>query len=234
MGDSATRRLGDSAGRMRVLGIVVTAMGFAIQPARAQDSLRFTGPDAETSRQVSQIVDSAVAAGLPASQIVAKARFAVLVRAPGPKIVETAKAVAARLVIARRSISPHELPNDIVNAEEALSYNVPPEILRQISSASPKAPIAVPLSLLTSLVASRVPVKRAGEIVIDLVRRGATPAQMVALGNEVDAGVRMGGFGALAAANVAYNGLAPHLAPLSPSAAASTDAGLTASGPKKP
>jgi hypothetical protein len=212
--------------------IVVCAL--AARTAGAQDSLRFAGPDPETTRQVSQIIESAVAAGLPASQIVSKASFAVVVRTPGPKIVEVARAVAARLEIARRSIAPHELANDIVNAEEALSYDVPPDIIRKISVASPKAPIAVPLSLLTQLVATRVPATRAGEIVLDLVRRRATPAQIQALGNDVDADERVFGARALDAANLRYNGLSPHLAPLSTSGAA-TDAGLTStSGPKKP
>jgi hypothetical protein len=212
---------------------VVVACSLALRPAAAQDSLRFAGPDAETSRQVSQIIESAAAAGLPASQILSKARFAVLVRTPGPRIVETARAVAARLEIARRSIVPHDLANDIVNAEEALSYDVPPDILRKISMASPKAPIAVPLSVLTQLVATHVPAKRASEIVLDLVRRGATPAQMNALGNDVDGDVRLLGARALDAANLRYSTLSPHLAPLSTSGAA-TDAGFTSNGPKKP
>ena len=217
---------------MRGAGIV--ACCFALRVAAAQDSLRFSGPDAETSRQVSQIIEAAATAGLPASQIVAKANLAVLVRAPGPKIVETARAVAGRLEIARRSITPHELPNDIVNAEEALSYNVPTDILRQISKASPKAPIAVPLSVLTQLLATRVPAKRAGEIVLDLVRRRATPAQMQALGNDVDGDVRVLGAHALDAANLRYKNLVPTLAPMPASAAAATDVGFTSSGPKKP
>ncbi len=217
----------------RYTGVVASL--FAVRAAAAQDSLRFVGPDAETTRQVSQIIESAVVAGLPASQILSKVSFALVVRTPGSKIVEVARAVAARLEIARRSIAPHDLANDIVNAEEALSYDVPPDILRKISLASPKAPIAVPLSVLTQLVATRVPAKRAGEIVLDLVRRRATPAQIQALGNSVDADVRLLGARALDAANLRYNGLSPHLAPLS-SPANATDAGLTSSpsGPKKP
>ncbi|HVE33344.1 MAG TPA: hypothetical protein VNC18_07305 [Gemmatimonadaceae bacterium] len=219
---------------MRRAGLV--ACCFALHAAAAQDSLRFSGPDAETSRQVSQIIESAVAAGLPASQIVAKANLAVLVRAPGPRIVETARAVAGRLEVARRSIMPHELPNDIVNAEEALSYNVPTDILRQISKASPKAPIAVPLSVLTQLVVTRVPVDRAGQIVLAMLHRGATPAQLQALGNGVDADVRLLGAAALDAANLRYKNLNPFLAPMPASAANADNLGLSSSptGPKKP
>jgi len=234
MGDSATRRLGDSAYQAVCFG--VAALIVAVHSATAQDSLRFTGPDAETSRQVAQVVQAAAAAGLPASQIVAKANLAVLVRAPGPKIVETARAVAARLEIARSSIKPHELANDIVNAEEALSYDAPPEILHQISLASPKAPIAVPLSVLTQLVVTRVPVDRAGQIVLAMLRRGATPAQLQALGNGVDADVRLLGAAALDAANLRYKNLNPFLAPMPASAANADNLGLSSSptGPKKP
>lgn len=211
------------------------ACSVALRTVAAQDSLRFAGPDPETTRQVSQIVEAAVAAGLPASQIVAKARLGVVVHAPGPKIVATAKAVAIRLEIARRSIAPHRLSNDIVNAEEALSYDVPTDILRQISLSSPKDPIAVPLSVLTQLVATRVPAKRAGEIVLDLVRHGATPAQLNALGNDVEGDVRVLGARAIDAANLRYSNLFPHLAPL-PASASANDIGFTSSpsGPKKP
>jgi hypothetical protein len=131
---------------------------------------------------------------------------------------------------------PHELPNDIVNAEEALSYNVPTDILRQISKASPKAPIAVPLSVLTQLVVTRVPVDRAGQIVLAMLHRGATPAQLQALGNGVDADVRLLGAAALDAANLRYKNLNPFLAPMPASAANADNLGLSSSptGPKKP
>ena len=220
--------------RSQYAGLI--ACTFAVHSAAGQDSLRFSGPDAETSRQVSQIIESAAAAGLPASHIVAKAQFAVLVRAPGPKVVETARAVAARLEVARKSIAPHADANDIVNAEEALSYNVPADILRRISAASPKAPIAVPLSVLAQLVATRVPVNRACQIVLEMVSRGATPAQLQALANDVDSDVRLLGAAALGAANVRYKNLNPFLAP-SPASSANTDnLGLSSSptGPKKP
>lgn len=223
--------------KIRAHCAALIASVFVAHAGLAQDSLNFSGPDPETSRQVSQIIESAAKAGLPATQIVAKAQLALLVRTPGPKIVEAAKAVAARLELARMSIAPHQLANDIMNAEEALSYNVPSEMLRQISKASPKAPIAVPLSVLTQLVATRVPVKRAGEIVLDLIRHGATPAQLQALGNDVDDDVRLLGARALAAANLRYENLRPTLAPMS-AAGAATDQAFAGSStgppPRKP
>jgi hypothetical protein len=218
----------------RFAGLI--AVSVASRSVWAQDSLRFVGGDPTTSREVSQIIEAAAVKGLPAGLILSKARFAVAVRTPGPKIVETARAMAARLVVAQEAIAPHALESDLAGAEAALSYDVPPEILRRISLARPKEPIAVPLGVLTQLVADRVPAKRAGEIVTDLLRRGATTTQIAELGNNVDADVKIAGYRAIDAVNVRYNNLAPHLAPM-PTSAATTDQGLSASspsGPKKP
>jgi len=210
------------------------ALAMAVRPVGAQDSLRFVGGDATTSREVSQIIEAAAAEGLPAGLILSKARFALAVRTPGPKIVETAKAMMGRLVVARKAIAPHLQEGDLAGAEAALSYDVPAEILQQISLASPKQPIAVPLGVLTQLVADRVPAKRAGEIVTQLLRAGATPNQIAKLGNDVEADVKVAGYRATSAANTRFNELIPRLAP-APTAAATTDAGFsTSSGPRKP
>jgi len=183
---------------------------------------------------VSRIIQAVAAEGLPAGLILSKARFALAVRTPGPKIVETAKAMAARLVVARTAIAPHAQESDLAGAEAALSYDVSPQILQRISKASPKDPIAVPLGVLAQLVADGVPAKHAAEIVTQLLHRGATTTQLAALGNEVDADVKMGGYRAIDALNARYNGLSPHLPPLS-GAAVTTDLFTGSStGPKKP
>jgi hypothetical protein len=213
----------------------VLACAIAVRSAGAQESLRFVGGDATTSREVSQIIEAAAAEGLPAGLILSKARFALAVRTPGPKIVETAKAMVARLVVARQAIAPHKQEGDLAGAEAALSYDVSPEILKRISSASPKQPIAVPLGVLTQLVADKVPAERAGEIVTKLLRLGATTEQLAKLGNDVTADVKVAGYPALDALKMRSNGLIPFLAP-SPAAGAATDAAFAGSstGPKKP
>ena len=222
----------------RCTGLFVCAI--AARSVAAQDSLRFVGGDAATSREVSQIIEAAAAEGLPAGLILSKARFALAVRTPGPKIVETAKAMAARLVVAKRAIAPHAQEGDLAGAEAALSYDVPPDILRRISLASPKEPIAVPLGVLTQLVADRVPAKRAGEIVTELLKRGATTTQLAKLGNDVDADVKVAGYPAIDALQMRYNGLIgliPRLAPSS-AAGAAGDAAFAGSStgppPRKP
>src|SRR5690349_7537938 len=113
----------------RCAGLI--AISIAVRSLGAQDSLRFVGGDATTSREVSQIIDAVAAQGLPAGLILSRARFAVAVHTPGPKIVETAKAMAARLVVAKRAIDPHVQESDLAGAEAALSYDVPVDILRR-------------------------------------------------------------------------------------------------------
>jgi hypothetical protein len=213
---------------------VLLACAVAVRSAGAQDSLRFVGGDATTSREVSQIIDAAVTDGLPARLILSKARFALAVHTPGPKIVETAKAMLARLVVARRAIAPHAQEGDLAGAEAALSYDVSPEILKRISLASPKQPIAVPLGVLTQLVADKVPAERAGDMVTKLLQRGATTEQIAKLGNEVTTDVKVAGYPAVDALTMRYKGLIPLLAP-SPAAAATTDAAFgSQTGPRKP
>src|SRR5919197_972253 len=56
----------------------------------------------------------------------------------------------------------------------ALAVGVPRETLRMIRSIQPGRSVAVPLGVLTELVARRVPVDRAATLVVDLLRRGAT------------------------------------------------------------
>jgi hypothetical protein len=69
---------------------------------------------------------------------------------------------------------------------------VPRETLRAIRSIQPDRPVAVPLGVLTELVARRVPVDRATTLVVALLRRGATPPQLVALGEHVQRDIAAG------------------------------------------
>ena len=65
---------------MRAARVYAVALSFAaLRAVGAQDSLRFVGADAVTSRQVSQIIEAAAADGLPAGVILSKARFALAV-----------------------------------------------------------------------------------------------------------------------------------------------------------
>jgi hypothetical protein len=211
----------------------VMLLACAVRVAAAQDTSALISGDREASAELSRIVETTRQGGLPVDPILAKVRYAVLVaHAPPPKIVAAARAVAGRLEEARNALAPHPTPPDIAAGEDALSSGVSPAALQDIRKANPSRPVAVPLGVLAQLVANGVPEKRAAKIVTDLIRRGATAEQLVALGNEVNADVALG--------TVAANALDLRMSRLNavlalPSASAETSpTSITTGSPRKP
>ncbi len=213
--------------------VVMLAAALCARVARAQEPPSFTGADSATSAELTRIVRAAGARGLPIDPIVSKVRFALVVHAPPARIVETAQAVADRLDAARAAIAPDTLSADIGAGEDALSFKVPKQILTRIRNAAPGKAIAVPIGVLTQLVANQVPPERAGQIVTELMRRGATPLQLVALGNDVNSDVARGAKGG-ESADIRYRGLAPLLSPSASGSGDLTASAPTATGPRKP
>lgn len=183
--------------------------------------------------ELSQIVESVRAKGLPTDPIVAKVRRGVIMHAPPARIVAAAQAVAARLEQARDALAPHPTASDIAAGEDALSINgVTTQALATIRAASPSRPVAVPVGVFAQLVASGVTAARATDIVTTLVKRGATSVQLVSLGNDVNGDVARGAR-AENSLEVRLKRLTPLLAPPAPSAASTlTHAGTTP--PAKP
>ena len=214
--------------------VTFVALSLCARVMPAQDSLVFKGADRETRAALVKIVGEASARGLPADHIVARVQFALgVVHAPAARVLETARAVADRLETARGAIANDTLPGDIVAGEEALSFKIPKGILTRIHRAAPGASIAVPIGVLTQLVASEVPPERAGDIVTELMRRGATMQQLVALGNDVNSDVQRGAKGR-ESADIRFHGLNPLLSPNAANAADLSPPTISSSGPKKP
>jgi hypothetical protein len=200
----------------------------------AQDSLPVASLDRDVGTHLVRIVDSARVRGLPTEPIVAKISQGVLFHSPPERIVVAAQSVVARLEEARVALAPKPTPSDIAAGENALGVDgVTRSALQAVRATSPNRSVAVPLGLLAQLVASKVPVSRATKIVTDLIRRGATDPQLLALGNNVNADV-VHGARAMASLDVRLQGLNAVLAPLG-SSATSADGPQAASGPgKKP
>lgn len=220
--------------RRGFVSIVLAGCGLVtvrVPTVAAQDATAIAGLDRETAAQVGQIIESSRSQGLPVDPILSKVRFALVVHAPPAKIVATASAVATRLAAARDVVAPHATPGDIAAGEEALSFDVPKDVLRKVVKASPNRSVVVPIGVLTQLVVSGVPAGKAGDIVTELIRRGASAAQLVALGNDVNADVQSGAR-AVESADIRMRGLTPLLAPAS-AAAQSDAAGLQASDPRR-
>jgi hypothetical protein len=215
----------------RALGfLALLASSWAARTVAAQDTAQVSGLDRETAAQVARIVDASRARGLPVDPILSKVRFALVVHAPPARILATAQAVATRLETAREVVAPHANAGDIAAGEEALSFEVPKDVLRKVAQASPDRSVAVPIGVLTQLVVSGVPAKKAGEIVTELIKRGASAAQLVALGNDVNADVQSGAR-AGESADIRMRGLTPLLAPAA--ASQGSAATLQASDPRR-
>ena len=216
--------------RRVLLSVMLLGTAAAAHSAAAQDSAAMAGLDRASAAQVARIVDVTRSRGLPVDPILSKVRFALVVHAPAAKIVATAQAVAGRLETARTVVAPHAASSDIAAGEEALSFDVPKDVLRRVALASQNRSVAVPIGVLTQLVVSGVPPTRAGDIVTELIKRGATAAQLVALGNDVNADVQSGAR-AVESADIRMRGLTPLLAP--GAASQGTAATLQASDPRK-
>ena len=83
--------------------------------------------------------------------------------------------------IARDALAPKSNTGDVIAAEDALSEGVDKEAIRAIREASPEPTIAVPLGVLTELVATGTKVSRASAIVLTLIKRGASGQQLAAM-----------------------------------------------------
>ncbi|HEY4129301.1 MAG TPA: hypothetical protein VGM50_01695 [Gemmatimonadaceae bacterium] len=233
--------------RRVVCSIAVVAAAMLASPLRAQDSMAFLGGDRETATQVARIVESARSQGLPTDPIISKAQQGALFHSAPARIVSAAKAVARRLESARAALAPSPTPADIAAGENALSIQgVSTKELRAVRAVSPNKPVAVPIGVLAQLVASGVSASDATSIVTELMQRGASNVQLVALGSDVNADVAAG-TRADAALGVRLNGLVPFLAPSAggqsaitlttpgiAGAAATHPSGQMPGGPKKP
>lgn len=217
---------------MRRAFILIATCTVATRSAAAQDSATIAGLDGEAAAQVGRIVEAARSRGLPVDPILSKVRFALVVHAAPARIVATAQAVATRLETARAVVAPHGAPGDIAAGEEALSFDVPKDVLRKVVQASPNRSVAVPIGVLTQLVVSGVPPNKAGDIVTQLIRRGASAAQLVALGNDVNADVQSGAR-AVESADIRMRGLTPLLAPAASAASQGPAAGLQSGDPRR-
>jgi hypothetical protein len=199
----------------------------------AQDSLPLSSIDREIASRLTRIVDSARAQGLPTTPIITKISQGVLFHAAPERIVTAAQSVAMRLEDARIALAPKPTAADIIAGGDALSVaGVTKSALQAVRSKSPNRPLAVPLAVLAQLVASGVPATRATEIVTELLKRGASDVQLVALGNDVNSDVGHGAR-AIASLDVRLRGLTAVLAPIT-QATAAQPADISAGSPKKP
>lgn len=170
--------------------VLASAFGIA---AEAQQVPVLRIDDARAREAVEREIAQAGARGLPVRPLIAKAQEGVTKGATGDRIRVAVASQARRLEQARDLLAPSPSEAEIVSGADALAVGVPAPMLRQIRAAYPAGrSVAMPLDVMTELVARQVPAKHALEQITNLMSRGASPAQIASLGASVQADVAAG------------------------------------------
>jgi hypothetical protein len=165
----------------------------SVASATAQGTPVLPIADARARAAVEREIAQAAAQGLPVRPLIAKAMEGVTKRASGDQIRTAVASQARRLGQAQTLLAPSPSDAELLSGADALAVGVPAPMLKQIREAWPEGQsVAMPLDVLTELVARGVPPRRALEQITELMRRGATPTQIALLGASVQADVAAG------------------------------------------
>ncbi|HEX6054047.1 MAG TPA: hypothetical protein VFZ21_32475 [Gemmatimonadaceae bacterium] len=179
---------------------------------------------------IAPIVAQTVAAGLPADLLYAKAREGQVRRVPVSRIEATVRTLAQRLHVASDALAPNPTTQELRAATDALAHNVPEDVLREMRKAGGDGSLAVPLGVLTSLIARGATVEQATVKVVELLQRGAVPKNFIALEERVREDV-LAGRRPDESLDLRMKGIIPNL-PQSAASAATADGLQSTGGPR--
>jgi hypothetical protein len=148
--------------------------------------------DSATQAALTRELGQAGLRGLPVKPLLAKIREGTVKRAAPSRIRSAVAALAGRLDSARVALGLASSAAELVAGADALGAGADLAALRAVRSASGARDVAAPLGALAQLVATGVPVKRATQIIVELLHRDAAPGQVLAFGNAVEADVGAG------------------------------------------
>ncbi|CAN5853682.1 hypothetical protein BH11GEM1_BH11GEM1_14550 [soil metagenome] len=175
--------------------LILLTLSVPARPLRAQQVAYAAslGADLDSATQaaVAREIARARERGLPVEPLVAKVREGSLKRAPGSRIRTAVEKLAERLNAARAALGAESSTDELVAGADAIAAGADAWSLRALRAASTR-PIAAPIGTLAQLLASGIDQRKAVEMVIALLRRNATPAQVIALGNLVESDVASG------------------------------------------
>ena len=210
-------------GRMRwTLSVAV------LVAARAASGQASEGLDSTTAAAIAPIVAQARAANLPVTLLYAKAREGQVQHVPAAKIEAVVRTLADRMRTANEALKPGASEQELHAAVDAIKSGVPPETLSAMRKAGGDGSLAVPIGVLTQLIARGVPVERASMEVVSLLQKGAVARNFIALEESVRQDV-LAGRRPDESLDLRLKGIIPNL-PQS----VTGDAGLTASSPRRP
>jgi hypothetical protein len=179
----------------RFAALSVAALLVALSSARggAQQEARITSiRDATTRGVVIEQLGLAREHGVPLEPLLVKALEGVAKQASSSAIRAAMDALQKRLRRANELLAPSPTLDELSAGADALYVGVPDKTLKLMRQAAPGRSIVVELGVVTELVARKVPAKKASQMILDLMARGATGAQLTALNNAVQNDVAAG------------------------------------------
>jgi len=148
--------------------------------------------DSVTQAVVMRELGRARTRGLPVQPLVAKVREGQIKRAAPERIRVAVSALAARLDSARSALGAGSNAAELVAGADAIAAGADQGSLQAIRAASGARDVAAPLGALAQLVASRIPVRRATAMIVELLKRDAGERAMLAFGLAVESDVGAG------------------------------------------
>lgn len=152
----------------RVALLAIAVLAVAAPRSDAQVSKLDGRVDARTRAEIVGIIDSAMAAGLPAelsNGMVSRALMYASKGASREKIVGELRSYARRLDVARRALGAATV-DEIQAAEGALLQGVRATTLATLRQARPRESVSVALVVLSDLIVRRVPVDTASALIL--------------------------------------------------------------------
>ena len=171
-------------------GLIVALAGVR---AGAQQEPQVTAiRDDATRTVVMEQLSIAKERGVPREPLLSKALEGVAKNATSSTIRAAMSALQKRLSRAHDLLGPSATVDELSAGADALSVGVPDKTLKLMRAAAPRRSIAMEIGVLTELVARKVAPKKASQMILDLMARGATGAQLTALNAAVQSDVAAG------------------------------------------
>jgi hypothetical protein len=175
---------------MRILVLTLACLWPAA--AWAQDARLTARLDAGTAARVAELVDSAKVERLPAEPLVQKALEGATMGASSERIARAVQTLLGNLRGARAALGPEATEPDLVAGASSLRAGVTAAALRQLRATRPGQPLAVPLAVLTDLIARGMPQAEAETSVLTLARDGGGDAEFLALRRRLEGDMESG------------------------------------------
>src|SRR3982750_1202987 len=148
--------------------------------------------DSATQAALRSEMSRAQSRGLPVEPLEAKVREGQIKRAAPARIQSAVVALATRLDSARAALGTASNAAELVAGADALAAGADAGALRTLRTTGGARDLAAPLGALAQLVASGVAPRRATQMIVELLKHGVAPREVLAFGVAVESDVGAG------------------------------------------